>query len=366
MSDPQTPKTKPPIVEVDVVSKTTFAAAQNAVPIIKRLRVSNETESSFTDLRLTLTPHPPFCRSKEWAIDRVLPGESIEISARQVTLDFAVLDRLNEAEHGQMVFRLLSQDHVLDEQTLPIELLARDEWGGSGEMAQILAAFVSPNHPAVASILKEATRILERGGHKGALDGYQSRDPRRAFMLAAAIWSAVSGMGIAYAEPPRSFESNGQKIRDPGAIADTGLATCLDTTLLLAAAFEAAGLNPVVVFTRGHAFVGVWFVDKTFPLTIQSDVMEVRKSVAAKEFAVIETTLLTHRPAISFKQAMANGDAQLSEDAEKPFHMAIDIARARAAKIRPIGSELDRAAGRIGELQLPDGFADGGVAGRGR
>jgi Protein of unknown function (DUF4011)/AAA domain len=327
-----------PMIDADIVTKTTFAAAQNAVPIIRQITIRNATAKAFTDLRLSLTPQPAFCRQKEWVIDRLPPGESIDVIDRQLTLDFSVLDKLNEAERGQLVFKLLGGDQVLEEQTVPIELLARDEWGGSGEMAQILAAFVSPNHPAVSAILKEASRLLERGGHERSLDGYQSRDPRRAFMLAAAIWSSVSGIGLSYAQPPRSFEEKGQKIRDPGIIKDSGLATCLDTTLLLAAAFEAAGLNPVVVFTRGHAFVGVWLLDKTFPLTIESDVMEMRKAIAAKEFAALETTLLTQRPAVSFKQAMANGKAQFSEDTDKPFHMAIDIARARAAGIRPISS----------------------------
>lgn len=327
-----------PVIEAEVVAKTTFAAAQNAVPVIKRISIRNPGAEPLTNLRLSMSSQPGFCRPKEWTIDRVPSGESIEVSDKRITLDFAVLDRLNEAEHGQLTFKLSRNDEVLSEHTVPIELLARDEWGGSGEMAQILAAFVSPNHAAVASILKEAARLLERSGHKGSLDGYQSRDPRRAYMLSAAIWSAVSGMGLSYAQPPRSFETQGQKIRDPGTIKDSGLATCLDTTLLLAAAFEAAGLNPAVLFTQGHAFVGVWLVDKTFPLTIESDVMEVRKAIDAREFRVLETTLLTHRPAVSFEQAMANGTAQLSDDAEKPFHMAIDIARARAARIRPISN----------------------------
>lgn len=338
MDELNTEQASSPVIDVEVVAKTTFAAAQNAVPVIKRIEIRNDTAEAFTNLRLSLTPQPAFCRPKEWIIDRVPPGESIEVSDRRITLEFSVLDRLNEAEHGQLILKLSSGDDALDEQTVPIELLARDEWGGSGEMAQILAAFVSPNHATVASILKEAARLLVKSGHKGSLDGYQSRDPRRSYMLAAAIWSAISGMGLSYAQPPRSFEKQGQKIRDPGTIKDSGLATCLDTTLLIAGAFEAAGLNPVVVFTQGHAFVGVWFVDKTFPLTIEPDVMEVRKAIDAREFRVFETTLLTHRPAVAFEQAMANGEAQLSDDAEKPFHMAIDIARARAAGIRPISN----------------------------
>lgn len=338
MEDPSPESPSVPVISAGVVAKTTFAAAQNAIPVIRRISIRNDTPERFTNLRLSMTPQPAFCRPKEWVIDRIAPGETIEVSDRGITLDFSVLDRLNEAEHGQLTFRLSRDDEVLDEQTVPIELLARDEWGGLGEMAQILAAFVSPNHAVVASILKEASRLLERSGHDGSLDGYQSRDPRRAYMIAAAIWSAVSGMGLSYAQPPRSFEKHGQKIRDPGVIKDSGLATCLDTTLLLASAFEAAGLHPVVVFTQGHAFVGVWLVEKTFPLTVESDVMEVRKAVDAREFRVLETTLLTHRPSIGFEQAMASGEAQLSDGAEKPFHMAVDIARARAARIRPISN----------------------------
>ena len=326
------------VIDAEIVTKTTFAAAQNAVPIIRRITIRNETEKLLNKLSLSLTPQPAFCRSKTWIIDHLPPGESIEVVVGQITFDFTVLDRLNEAEHGQLVFKLLSDDELLEEQAVPIELLAKDEWGGSGEMDQILAAFVSPNHLAVSTILKEASRLLERGGHKDSLDGYQTRDPRRAFMLAAAIWSAVSGMGLSYAQPPKSFEKQGQKVRNPGVIAETSLATCLDTTLLLAAAFEAAGLNPVVVFTQGHAFVGVWLLDKTFPLTTEPDVMEVRKAIAAHELLTLETTLLTHRPAVDFKQAMVNGESQLSEDGERSFHMAIDITRARAAGIRPISS----------------------------
>ncbi|XDA97326.1 hypothetical protein AB1M95_14555 [Sulfitobacter sp. LCG007] len=45
------------------------------------------------------------------------------------------------------------------------------------------------------------------------MDGYQSRDPSRAWMLAGAFWSGETGMGLAYAVPPASFELRGQKVR---------------------------------------------------------------------------------------------------------------------------------------------------------
>ena len=49
-------------------------------------------------------------------------------------------------------------------------------------------------------------------------------DPGRVWMLAGAIWSALTGMGLAYAVPPASFEKTGQKVRDPDRIRSEGLA----------------------------------------------------------------------------------------------------------------------------------------------
>ena len=231
-----------------------------------------------------------------------------------------------------------------------IELLARDEWGGVRDMAQILAAFVSPNDPAIARVLKDAARLLESAGHDGSINGYQSGDPRRAYLLAGAIWSAVTGLALTYAEPPVSFEREGQKIRGPSRITGEGLATCLDSTLLLAAAFEAAGLNPVVLFSQGHAWVGVWISKRDFGHVTEPDVIAVRKAVQALEFVLIETTLLTKRPAIGFDQAVDEGRRRLAENRDPEFVMAVDIARSRAARIRPLASH------RAGDHYLMESF----------
>src|SRR5690606_3833568 len=170
---------------------------------------------------------------------------------------------LNEAERGEITLRLSSGGDILDERRLPVRLLARDEWGGVADMAQLLPAFVMPNDPGVAPILRAAAERLAAHGHQSGLDGYQSGSPQRAYLLTAAIYSAIAGMALHYAEPPASFESRGQKIRRPSTIAEDRLATCLDTTLLFAAAWEAAGLHPVVLLFDGHAAAGVWLTPRT-------------------------------------------------------------------------------------------------------
>lgn len=135
----------------------------------------------------------------------------------------------------------------------------------------MVAAFVQPNEPAVERLLKQAADILRRNGKPPALDGYRSGS-KRAWELTSAIWSAVAAMGLDYALPPTSFEHSGQKVRSPAQIGESGLATCLDLTLLFCAAIEQAGLNPLMVFTKGHTFAGVWLKAEEFSTTVVDDV----------------------------------------------------------------------------------------------
>ncbi len=328
----------PLVLHPQLATKVNFATAQNGVVVIRRLGIENPGVDPVQNLRLTLSASPAILREKTWVIDRIAPETTLQLGDLETPLDTALLAGLDEAEFGQLDFRLSAEGREDVVLTHRIEMLARDEWGGLAEMDNILAAFVSPNQPYVARILKEAARLLEASGQSGSIDGYQSGDPMRVWMLAGAIWSAATGLGLTYAVPPASFERIGQKVRDPERIGSEGLATCLDSTLLLAAAYEAAGLNTAVLFSEGHAWVGVWLVRKDFGRLVEPDVVAVRKASVAREFLPLETTLLTQRPAIGFEDAVRHGRDRLSEARETEFVQVVDINRARAARIRPLAS----------------------------
>ena len=271
-------------------------------------------------------------------VDRLAPGDSLTLSDHKVDLDARYLAGLNEAERGEIKISLLAGDMVLSKSRFPVRLLARDEWGGVADMAQLLPAFVMPNDPAIAPILRTSAERLADHGHPSGLDGYQSGEPSRVYMLCAAIYSSIAGMGIHYAEPPASFEDRGQKVRRPGTIAEEGLGTCLDTTLLFASALEGAGLYPVILMFQGHAAAGVWLAKRTFANTIETDQMEVRKALASRELIVFETTGVTHRPAMAMDAAQRALDDRLGEEEAKSFVAAIDVRRARSGGIIPLAS----------------------------
>jgi very-short-patch-repair endonuclease len=321
----------------------TYASYQNAVPVLRALALANSSDEAHAGLRLELTATPPFLRPKSWIIDRLAPGDRQTVFDRLVHFDLDYLRGLNEAERGEVAFVLREDGAVMAEARLPVRLLARDEWGGVADMAQLLAAFVMPNDPAVAALLRAASDALARNRIPSGMDGYQSGDPRRARLLAAAIYAAGAALGLHYAEPPPSFEARGQKIRRPSVVTASGFATCLDSTLLFAAAFEAAGLNPVVLLFEGHAAVGVWLSPRTLPLAVMADPMEVRKAIAAGEMMVFETTGVTRKPVLAIDRAQEAVTARLGEAREREFRAAIDVKRLRDGGITPLPSHEERA-----------------------
>ncbi|WP_417773588.1 DUF3320 domain-containing protein [Stappia sp.] len=349
-----------PKIQSDIAASFTYASYQNAIPVVRSISVNNDTDRHIDNVRVELTSSPSFLRPRSWTLDRLIPGDRLPLSDRKIDLDASYLAGLNEAERGEITLRLSSADEVFDEQRIAVRLLARDEWGGVNDMAQLLPAFVMPNDPGVAPILRAAAERLAAHGHPSGLDGYQSQSPQRAFMLAAAIYSAIAGMALHYAEPPASFESRGQKVRRPGTIAEERLATCLDTSLLFAAALEAAGLYPIILMFDGHAAAGVWLTKRSFSNAIETDPMEVRKALACRELIVFETTGVTHRPAMTFQAAQRAVDRRLGEDETHAFVAAIDVRRSRSGGITPLASHepmrrsvLDEETAPVVELPLP-------------
>lgn len=325
-------------LDVDIASSFTYASFQNAIPVVRSIAIDNQSAENLEGCEIRLISNPPFLRAKTWTVDRIFAGERLEITDRKLDLDASYLAGLNEAERGEITLSLVAKNVTMAEQRLPVRLLARDEWGGVSDMAQLLPAFVMPNDAAVAKILRSAADKLAAHGHSSGLDGYQSEDPKRAFMLTAAVYSAVSGLGLHYAEPPASFEQRGQKIRKPSDVLEQKLATCLDLTLLLAAGLEACGLNPVVLLFDGHAAVGVWLAKRTLANAIEADPMEIRKAIALRELVVFETTGLTHRPPMTLEQARKLVEAKLDESQRQDFVAAIDIRRSRSGGITPLAS----------------------------
>lgn len=335
------------LVDVTGVLKVNLANYQNAVPLLRELSISNSHESEDAqNLDVTLSSEPAFINKRTWRIDNVRAGSKLRVEDLDVQFDGALLSRLTEAEiaSASIVVTRREDTEELARADLTVELLPRNQWGGLSQLPDLVAAFVQPNEPSVERILKNAAQVLHSHNRSAALNGYEE-GPKHAWEIASAVWTAIANLRLDYALPPASFEHTGQKVRGSAQILESGLATCLDLTLLFCSVLEQAGLNSLVVFTAGHAFAGVWLKKEEFSTTVTDDVTALRKRIRLNELVIFETTVVTHRPPANFSHAIHLGAQQIAESSTAAFELAVDIRRARLQRIKPLANTQPQIAG---------------------
>jgi len=107
--------------------------------------------------------------------------------------------------------------------------------------------------------------------------------------------------------------------------------------MLFASALEQAGLNPVIALPAGHALVGVWLQPEELPAIVIDEAEPLRKRIQLKELVLIETTYVTSHPAPPFSRAVAAATEVIAPEKDDTFNSAIDVRRARAHRIAPLG-----------------------------
>lgn len=333
-------------IHCEVAAKLNFACHQSAFAFLRELRVgNNDDETRLDDVLVSLSSNPSFLKPKSWRLDRIAPEGSISVKDRDIELDGGFLLTLADAVRGTVTITVEKDGLVLAEETKPVELLAYNEWGGAGYMPELLAAFSMPNDPAVDGVLRDASLILRKAGKPDGIDGYKAGSRQRVWEIASAIYTAICNLGITYSVPPASFERDGQKIRLPSQVLENRVATCLDCTMLFASALEQAGLNPVIALPKGHAVIGVWLQPEELTTIVIDEAETLRKRIQLKELVLIETTYVTSHPAPPFSKAVAAATEVIAPDKDDTFNSAIDIRRARAHRIAPLGLKAGKPSG---------------------
>lgn len=129
-----------------------------------------------------------------------------------------------------------------------------------------IAAWVTPNDPAVGALVLKAVRYLpvEPPPSPNAMVGYSKANSKNVIDQVDAIYDALRidynmryiQASVPYSGPDSSTAAT-QYIKLPAEVLQQHSGMCIELTLLLASAVERIGLHPEVVIIPGHAFLGV-------------------------------------------------------------------------------------------------------------
>ncbi len=323
-------------IQVEALSEINYALFHNAIPVIRRVTLRNGTDKPITGATLEIVSQPAFCLPSQWPIDCLPAGEPYAMRRVALQPDVDYLASMTERVDGVLQFRLVKEGDLLAQEQVPMTALAFDQWHGSGVHPEMLASFVTPNHPVLATVFARAAVYLSEWTGDPSFDGYQSHDADRVRKQAAALYCALKEQKIVYCNPPAGFETGGQRVRLCDAVLKQKIGTCLDLTLLYVSCLEAIGIHPLMILKPGHIFTGFWLEELSFPETVQSDPSMLTKRLAdgVNEIAVVESVCIADGNDASFDDAEILAQKQLIGD--DPIDYIIDVKRARMSRVLPL------------------------------
>ena len=310
-----------------------YAFQQNAIPVVKELRFFNDATPR-KNLIIRITTELAFAESVELRLQGIDAGGEFRVAPLDLKLSPDFLVKLSEKVSGWLKVEVIEGDSIICSKTEPVSLLARNEWCGLVSLPEILAAFILPNDAAVMTILNRAAELLREHTGRSAFNGYQDKSRRRAWDQVAAIYKAVGELGIRYIVAPASFENTGQKVRSPADILSQRFGNCLDLSLLFCACCEQVGLHPLVLMHESHAYAGCWLEERTLPEPSSDDLQHIRKLATDELITAFECTVVASETPGTLKDAELLARPHLQGD--KPFRLALDVRRARVARIHPL------------------------------
>ncbi len=128
----------------------------------------------------------------------MVKDESIEVTPINLRISSKYLSELTERVAGIFKLVVSSNEKVILKQEYDVSILAFDQWNGVIILPEILAAFITPNHPEIVNVIKRASSILEKWTGSPSFDSYQTQNPDRVRKQMAAIYEAIAELQITY------------------------------------------------------------------------------------------------------------------------------------------------------------------------
>lgn len=310
---------------------------QNSFSFLKKIDILNNGAKDVYDATLEINFLPTNIVCTPLKIACLEKGKTTTIEeGYDIAVDPSYLYSLSEAVPGSVCFLLKAKDGTLLAKTLKdITLLPIGESAAKDRKPVILASFATPNDEAVLSLVREASKIKAKKYGSGDFDGYQQEDPQDVLEQIDSLWMALEEVGIAYSNPPASFEKTFQRVRLPFEVLLEKTGTCIDLSLLFCSCLESVGLHPLVIVVDGHAFAGCWIVDETYPMSYieNSTLLSNDSAPGFDKLKLYNAVGFTNPANLSPLQA---GESAQHDLANTPFLYALDIVRCREEKILPL------------------------------
>jgi hypothetical protein len=229
----------------------------------------------------------------------LLPGKTEIV---EINLDWKEKYYTNkESADASINYNVISSNLTLASETEKVKISPKEDifWsvdvdGVSTDLTHSIAAWVTPHDPCISSLISKAKELIpgrSLGGYANYGSLNESEKANRTNEQAKAIFYAIKGQGVSYVNTPISF-SGSQHVKMPADSLIDKSGNCVDGTVLFASAFEALGMEPIMVIIPYHTLIGV----ETYQ--------------GSERYIFIETTVVG---SASYESAVSEGHRQFND-----------------------------------------------------
>lgn len=275
---------------------TSVVYLHNGKPLFYDVIIQSDTDQS--ELKLSVNYYPDYVEPQTFKIADLRAGQPEVIHSGKPKYQLERLKSIAEEEPGQMTFTLTRGSEVVHQQSFNFTWLPSNAWAmdKNCKHPELLTALVQPNDPVVDKILYQTGSLLQKKGISPDWTAYKEK-PEIILKKIEALWYTIANYKINYALPPQGKIDQEigvcQKVRTPSQIIQGGCATCLDSTMLMAAVFAQAKYRPVIILIPSHAFIGVMLKNEALKSGVITSISYLRNLVELGHLLVLETTRLT-------------------------------------------------------------------------
>ncbi|MDN3605279.1 DUF4011 domain-containing protein [Belliella kenyensis] len=323
-------------IQAEALPFFNISTYQNGRSFIRSLYIQNSGDSPTEAVTIKIYTDSAGLEPFEYSLPYLPAQSNILIPTDKIKINKNHLHQLSESEQVTVFVEVYDQKGLNSQEKLEVDFQPLEHFGGFEVLPELIASYITPNHPYVYHIKRKAIEVLEKKGLPTAFEGYQKSDPERVLQVLSAIYTAIQEENIIYSSLAPGYEQRGQRLRLLHTIQKEQFANCIDISLLFGACLEAVDLNPILIILEGHAYVGCWLHDDKFPEIINDDKAAITKrlSKGIREIVALEATSVCKGNDVKFSDALALGESQLIQN--EKFLLSVDIKRARTAFIRPL------------------------------
>lgn len=318
----------------DYLEEVNYALVQSKMNICNWCIIENNSDADLENIQLEISGE--YVEKYVSMSFRLDAKQRIRIQDIKLQVKIDNLLSLTEKVASNLTLRIRTAEEILKEQVFPISFMAYNQWNGIDCYPQLLASFITPNHPCIASIVKRASQHLNRLCNTSDFTGYICGNKEHVRFQIEAIYCALQEEKLSYTIGIPSYEEKGQRIRLANEVIDSKLGNCMDLTLLFAACLEYIGINTLLILELGHIYLGAWLIPESHHRSVDDDISFLLKNTADRleNIMVMESTSFAKAEEVPFEESVDQGLNSLNS--KEIFQMFIDVYRCRLEGFIPL------------------------------